>query len=114
MPKNKTLEEMERVSADTDISVDCEPTDTRKTEAIEDDGALIIYKNGVRAVFDIGQDRPLKEQNERIESVMKSLKMEKHIGPMVLHDADDIQAEEDEDEKENGQYECPWCGNRHN
>lgn len=91
----------------------CNPADDKSVDVVEDDGALIIRKGGVRAVFNIGQDDPLKEQNERISKVLTHLKLEKFI-PKASYSAEDLRDEEDEDEKENGDYECPWCGNHHN
>lgn len=112
--KPKFEQECEAVAEATDVPLSfCDPATDRSTEVVEDDGALIVRKNGVRAVFSIGQDLPLKEQNERITKVLTHLKMEKHLEKALWSD-DDLQEEEDEDEKENGNYHCPWCGNNHN
>lgn len=81
------------------------------TKVVEDDGALLISKRGIVVYFNIDQDRTLKEQNERITKVLVYLKMEKWLKePYVLHSEDDVQRE---DEEENGDYECPHCGRRH-
>lgn len=84
--------------------------DDRSVEVAEDDGALIVRKNGVRAVFHIGQDELLSVQKDRIEKVLNFLGLSKHIEKNVP-----TQREIDEqDEDENGDYECPHCGRRHN
>lgn len=112
--KPKFVVECEKCEDETGVRLSFwDKVDDRTTEVVEDDGALIVRKAGIRAVFSLDQDAPLKEQNERMEKVLKFLKLEKSL-PAVLWSSGDLQSEEDDDEKENGNYECPWCGNRHN
>lgn len=90
--------------SETDVSLSWRDRDGRhETSAGEDDGALIVRKRGIRVVFTIGQDRPLREQNERIQKVLKFLKMEKFL-EKCLHSDESIEEEEAEDD------ECPHCG----
>ena len=112
--KPKFVQECERCESETGVTLSFWDNASDNTqEVVEDDGALIIRKNGIRAVFHIGQDEPLKVQNERIEKVLAFLKLEKHK-EKVLYSADVLQSEEEDEEKENGNYYCPWCGNHHN
>jgi hypothetical protein len=77
-----------------------------KTKVSEDDGMLQVYYRGEWAAFGIGQDRPLREQNDRITVVLTILKMEKWLKvEYVLHRQDDIEREEQESDDV-----CPHCG----
>lgn len=76
---------------------------TRKTYVYEDDGVLHVEKSGLHVCFGIGQDRPLREQNERMTKVLTHLGLMKHID-YALWSKDDVEQEETEDN------ECPECG----
>lgn len=81
----------------------------KNTNVFEDDGCLHIHKQGIHACFGIDQDRPLREQNERITKVLVFLKLEKWLKvPNILASEEECQLEEDE---ENGV--CPHCGRSH-
>jgi hypothetical protein len=113
MKTPKFVEECEKCETNTGVTLSFwDKATDRSTEVVEDDGALIIRKGGIRAVFNIGQDNTLKEQNERIRKVLSFLKLEKTI-EKVSWGREDLQDEEDEEEKENGRHQCPWCGNHH-
>lgn len=105
--KTKFEKDCERIEEETGISVYFPFTvESKKVEVVEDDGALHVTKSGVRACFSIGQDRPLREQNERMMTVLKTLKLdqEKYLKRALWSD-EDIETEEHEDEDE-----CPHCG----
>lgn len=93
----------ERVAKETGVDVFfCEESGPTETRAFEDDGCLHVTKakDQNRACFDIGQDRPAKEQNERITKVLTALGMEKSIAANLM----------DETEDEDGGESCPCCG----
>lgn len=110
MIENKTAfeKECDVVEAKTDVGYFCiGDIDSRKTEVHEDDGALIVKKCGQMVAFDIGQDRPLREQNERITAVLVALKLEKWLKvEYILHDQEDIDDEEDDTCRHCGGFGC--------
>jgi hypothetical protein len=71
---------------------------TRKTSAYEDDGCLHVEKAGLHVCIGIGQDRPLKEQNERMHKVLKHLGLLK-FSNKCLHSNRDVEMEEEESER---------------
>lgn len=101
----KFMKECQRVSDETDVSMYWERHGDRRNSVVEDDGALIIEKGFLFVVFSIGQDRPLREQNERITAVLKGLKMDKHLAATLW-------SEEDVDEEEREDDVCECCGRR--
>lgn len=83
------------------------PAKDRKTHIEEDDGTLHVSKNGLRVCFDIGQDRSLDEQNERMGIVLRHLGLFDHPDvEKALWSEEDIQRERDEEDDI-----CPCCGN---
>ena len=78
--------------------------ESKKTSTAEDDGILHVEKRGLHVCFDIGQDRPLKEQNERMTKVLTYLGLMK-FADKCLHSKADVEAEEAEE-----RGECCECG----
>ena len=68
---------------------------TRRHKVSRDDGNLHINYRKQRAVFNIGQDLPLRVQNERMMAVLNFLKIKP--GDHCLWSQCDIDEEEDEE-----------------
>lgn len=109
-PANKFERDCYAASNALDISVYFPWRDENKaTKVYEDDGCLHIHKSGSHACFGIDQDKPLREQNERITKVLVALKLEKWLKvPHILASEDECQQEEDEENDV-----CPNCGRSH-
>ena len=68
----------------------------KKSSAYEDDGVLHVEKRGLHACIDIGQDRPLRQQNERMTKVLTHLGM-MSFADNCLHYKGDVEADEAEE-----------------
>lgn len=67
-------------------------------EAVYDDGSLHIRRYGIRAVFELGEDRSIADQNANTRLIMEALNMKRKINDQVLlkEEPDDEPYEEEE------------------
>lgn len=92
----------EKVAADIGIGV-CFDAEEQRREAFEDDGTLHIARQGIRAMFDVshGQSLEGKEQNEYTRKICAAMKIEV---------AENMLAEEGDEEESGHEGACPHCG----